>query len=142
MVFQKKFLIGNKGMAAYGIVILITMIFLFFSVGTGIVNWLCTIITQWDNSRVEELKGTSQLDVIRYSLILHRVRTGEYPEKLDLKELKNMVNRAYGHGNIIDAYFLIKYERSVSYDGPTYKLILKHKKNDQTFHITSYKVSL
>jgi hypothetical protein len=142
MVFQKRYLTGNKGMAAYGLVIMITMIFLFFSAGTGVVNWICTNIVQWDQARVERLKGTSQLDVIRYALILHRVRTGEYPEKLELKELKNMVNLAYGHGNIVDAYFLIKYERSISYDGPTFKLILKQKKNNQTFYVTSYKVSL
>ena len=129
-------------MAAYGIVILITMLFLFFSVGTSVINWVCSRIVQWDRVRVEEIKGTSQLDVIRYSLIMERIRTGEYPESLELKNLKRLVNLAFGHGNMVDSYFLIKYEKSISYDGPTFKLILKHKKNNQTFHITSYKVSL
>ena len=129
-------------MAAYGVVILITMIFLFFSAGTGVINFLGRKIVQWDQKRVETLKGSSQLDVIRYSLILHRVKNDEYPEKLELKDLKHIVNLAFGHGNIVDSYFLIKYERSISYDGPTFKLILKHRKSNQTYHITSYKVSL
>ena len=64
-------------MAAYGVVILITLAFLLFSVGTGVINRICNNIAAWDQSRVEEMKGSSELDVIRYAMILNRIKTGE-----------------------------------------------------------------
>ncbi|OGL47680.1 MAG: hypothetical protein A2161_19825 [Candidatus Schekmanbacteria bacterium RBG_13_48_7] len=127
-------------MMAYGAVILLLIAFIFFSSGMWIINRLCVKLSSLDNIRVETIKRDAYLDTIRYALIYQRITKGEYPQQLTKNTLRDMLQSAFGKGDIVNSFEIINYEPYTSYNGPSFKLLVRNVKNNRLFNIASYQV--
>ena len=129
-------------MAAYGAVILIIMAFILFSIGTWALNKICEKVVVWDKTHVDQLKLDAGLDTIRYAVILNKFSQDDYPNELDKNLLLNMVQKSFGAAQFIEPFEIIQYQRRQSYNGPSFKLILRNTKTNKTYTIESYQVGV
>jgi len=124
----------------YGAVVLIIIVFLLFSAGTWAIEKGCTHVQNWDRNRMESLKKDTHLDTIRYSMIIHKINNKEYPSKMNRDLLRSIVQKTFMQAVIVNQFEVIQYEKYKSYNGPSFKMILRDIKSGQLFNVASFQV--